>query len=53
MHIGDIRDSEYIKDAYGIYSHHIHHHVYMPRTQMGPLVLIGCSALFWRVDLQK
>ena len=25
----------------------------IPRTQMGPLVLIGSSALFWRVDLQK
>ena len=23
------------------------------RTQMGSLVLIGISALFWRVDLQK
>ena len=25
----------------------------LPGTQMGPLVLIGISALFWRVDLHK
>ncbi len=25
----------------------------IPGTQMGPLVLIGCSALFWRVDRLK
>ena len=28
-------------------------YIYIPRTHMGPLVLIGISALFWRVDLQK
>ena len=28
-------------------------YIYMPRTQMGPLVLIEVWAFFWRVDLQK
>ena len=26
---------------------------HIPRTLIGPLVLIGISALFWGVDLQK
>ena len=40
-------------DDLGGKPHYSRKHPYIPRTQIGPLVLIGISALFWGVDLQK
>ncbi len=39
----------YIYTVYTYYS--CQYYIYVPGTQMGPLVLIGVWALFWQVDL--